>query len=469
MKNILKEIEETYPVANIRVDGEQVWPYLRVYYHFKYVDDKVTSDIGEKSIWHDESFLQRYGRIFSKFKNSCYGVENWFAKYDFIAFSDTTERKSIGGKYVNKLLDPMIDELGREKVLYVELPAPLLYPIKQVYTEKIVCRDFLDLLGFLLDRVTPKRYMIQNESILKTIQQKYHLEIDNIELVRYTNYQRRICRLLFQRIKPKAILLTGYYGGNQAAIKAAKDLGIKVIEVQHGVIGKEHAAYNVAVEIDKTSFPDYLLVFGSKDLEAFDNSRFIQPKNVYPVGSFYIEYVKSHKPDFSMAERLKNYGKSIGVTLSWTDERRSIEFVSQAASMDKTIFYILIPRRPQESHYDTMNLPENVAVVKDRNFYELMMYVDFHSTVSSTCALEAPSLGVQNILIDIDGLSKLYYGAVLNDSRVTRYVDTPAEFVNTINTFEKLDRDTVSKLNEHIIATDYRRNIRNFIKQYLQY
>jgi hypothetical protein len=83
--------------------------------------------------------------------------------------------------------------------------------------------------------------------------------------------------------------------------------------------------------------------------------------------------------------------------------------------------------------------------------------------VYSTCAIEAPSLGVQNILINIDGLSKRFYGNVLNDTRVTRFADTPEEFVSVANSFEKLDRDTIVKLNEDFIAVNYEKNIRELL------
>jgi len=203
-------------------------------------------------------------------------------------------------------------------------------------------------------------------------------------------------------------------------------------------------------------------------VKTFDNSRFIEPANVYPVGSFYIEYVrKNHKYERNLVRQLANYRRTIGLTLQWPTEKRSLDFICEAADLDKTIFYILIPRRPQEEYYSTLALPDNVMVIEDKNFYELMMYVDFHSTVYSTCALEAPSLGVQNILLNIGNLSKQHYGTVLNDTRVTRYADTPGELVEIINTFGKLDRDIISKLNEHIIATDYKRNLQSLVRRHL--
>jgi len=467
MANILKDVEAKYPVNKILVDGNQIWPYLRASYDFVYTKI-VCEKIGERSSNSKETFARRLKALLPKLGNSLYGFRNWFGKYEFIAFSDTTERKSIDGKYVNKLLDPIIDELGRDKVLYVELPAPRLYPIKQVYTERIVCRDFLDLSGLILDRFMPRRYVIQNEFTLKNIQKEYGFEIDDMKIVRFFNAQRRVFHLLFRRIKPKAILLSEYYGPGQAAVKAAKDLGIRVIEFQHGAIGKEHPEYNVYCEIDRSYFPDYLLVFGKKEMETFDNARFIEPKNVFPIGDFYIEYIKKNASQCALAKLSKNYSTSVGVTLQETVEKRAIEFVCQAAYLDSDILYLLIPRKPKGKRYDTLDLPPNVVVIKDLNFYELMICVDFHSTVYSTCALEAPSLGVQNILINIDGLSKQFYGPVLDDDRITRYVETPEELVKSISTFEKIDRDTACKLNEDIIAIDYRKNIQNFIAEHLQ-
>jgi len=474
MDNIIKEIEAKYPVDRVLVNGEQVWPYLRISYHLEYVT-RISEKEGEtlygEPLYPKPSFSQRLKEYLELVKNSFYGLKNWLGKYDYVALSNTQERRSIDGKYFNRLIDTMIDELGRDSVLYIERRAPSFYPIKKVHTKRIVGRDLIDLIMFLVafwEKLSLRRYTIQNGYILQAIQRDYNLEIDDALLIRTHIIQRRVYSLLFRMIKPKAILLSDYYSANMPAIKSAKNLGIRVVEFQHGLIGKENPFYNVSAEIDKTYFPDYLLVFGRKEIETFANRRFIEPENVSPVGSFYIEHMRSHRPECSLAKRLEPYKRSVGTTLSWSDEKRSIEFIRQAANLDNCIFYILIPRRPTLKYYDTLHLPDNVAIIRDLNFYEVITYVDFHSTVSSTCAIEAPSLGVQNILLNIDGVSKRFFGNILNDSRITRYIDTPEEFVNTINTFEKLSRDTISKLNEDIIATDYKKNIRDFINLHLK-
>lgn len=460
LKEVLKEIEEKYPVDTILVNGEQVWPYLRMTYQFQY-DNKAFSQKGGWPLSPSLSFLGKLKRLL----NIPYGMKNWLGKYDYIAISYTNERRLINGKYFNRLLDPVIDELGRGKVLCIDIPAPSLHPIGSVYTNKVVCYDLLEVLAMIIKMFTLRRYKIQSESILRDINKEHDLSVDYLKVIKRFYARRMVFSLLFRMTKPKVVLLSCYYGLLESAIEAAKDSGAKVIEFQHGVIGREHPAYNVYAELNKGCFPDYLAVFGKRELETFDNPRFIEPENVYPVGSFYIEYTrKNYKPESNLVKQLRNYKKSVAVTLDWIMEKHAIEFVCQAANLDKTIFYLLVPRRPQEKHYSTLNLPDNVTVIKDKNFYELMMYVDFHSTVYSTCALEAPSLGVQNILINIDDLSRQYYGTVLNDSRITHYADTPQEFVNVASSFEKLDRDTIVKLSEDLIAVDYERNIQELLR-----
>jgi len=113
-----------------------------------------------------------------------------------------------------------------------------------------------------------------------------------------------------------------------------------------------------------------------------------------------------------------------------------------------------------------LSLIENVWVFLDRDFYELMMYVDYHATVYSTCALEAPSLGVQNIMININNLSKEYFENILSDE-ITTYVNSPQELINTINNIKKLDKNTVYHNNENIIMPNYRNNLKTALSNIL--
>ena len=51
----------------------------------------------------------------------------------------------------------------------------------------------------------------------------------------------------------------------------------------------------------------------------------------------------------------------------------------------------------------------------------------------------------------------------LTNKEVTEIVDTPEEYLNMIRTMRKLDRDSIIKSNEAIIASGYSRNIKLFV------
>jgi len=474
MENILEDIETRYAVDQILVNGEQAWPYLRTYYLVRYLD-KIRATTDEEDYYVNLLSSRRPIRMLQvlmlMLRGIPYGFGNWFRRYEYIALTHNSYRRQIDGRYINRFLDPIIDELGPDKVLCIEdmFPFPS-YPVDRIYTRHIVFTSLLGLLSQLIVRlrkVLRRRYTIVNKRVLDMIEADYGLNVDAAARIEIHEATRKAFTCLFRLIRPKALLLT-CYTGREAEIKAAKSLGIKVIEVQHGFIGKENTVYNVYCDIDRSCFPDRLLVFGNQELTTFDNPRFIDPANVHPVGSFYIDYVKAtYKPDLHLSERFSGFKRVVGVTLGWTYEKRLISFICEAAKLDGSIFYILIPRRPQNPAYYTLELPPNAEVIGDRNFYELMAYSDFHTTVSSTCALEAPSLGVQNILVDLDGESKAYYGAVLKDSRVTRFVETTEQYVNIINSLPKLEREVVCKLNEDFFAANYQENIRNFVTNHL--
>ena len=133
----------------------------------------------------------------------------------------------------------------------------------------------------------------------------------------------------------------------------------------------------------------------------------------------------------------EKYTHAIAITLLYSVEKEMVNFIAKAAVMDPEIIYFLLPRQKKDDF--GIILPINVKVINSINFYQMMACVDFHSTVYSACAIEAPSLGVQNILINIGGTAKFYFENILTDDNVTKYVETPEEFVYVIQNMKKIN------------------------------
>lgn len=526
MGNILKDIEAKYPVEKLLVNRYQVWSYLRVRCNSTY-RAKEASQQGERGTRYHSLKRTRKQALIPKLMNKLgikhvpaplrrlvpvielsktlmkklkripmailkrilgplqtarklqvfYGFKNWFGKYDYIVLSISSERRELNGKLFHKLIDPVTDRLNSDKALFIENGSPSLCPIDKVHSKHIVPQGLLLLLARVMVGFIPGKCKFQHEVILESIMQDYDIQFDYVRWIRLFDARRKLFSLMFRIIKPRVVFVTDYISYSPA-VKAAKELGIKVMEFQHGTIGKEHPSYNIDIELDRSCFPDYLLVFGRRELETFADSHFIEVNNVLPIGSFYIEHVKNnHMLDNSLTKKLEHYNRTVGVTLQWTYEKRTIDFIIHAAELDPNIFYILIPRLPvakgadeakrAAAEYHKLKLPGNVTVITDKSFYELMLYVDFHATMYSTSALEAPSLGAQNIMINIDDMAQRYFGTFLRDGQTTRYVDTPEQFVHTVNTFQRLTRDAVCKFNHDIVAMDYERNIEKVINSHV--
>ena len=69
---------------------------------------------------------------------------------------------------------------------------------------------------------------------------------------------------MLNKIAPNKIITTVSYSYiNQIFTAVAKELFIPVIELQHGIIGKSHVAYNYKTSNEIITFPDYFFAWGS--------------------------------------------------------------------------------------------------------------------------------------------------------------------------------------------------------------
>ena len=443
MLNIFKEIEKKYPVESIKINDIQIWPYLRIYLGFKLIFDidRITFNF---------KILINFIRTFF------YGFFNLFRKYEYIVFSVSEQRKLINNKYVDRF-DYIAEMLNN--TLFFESSLSSHFKKKNIPTKHICSKNILYLFEVIISNIFIRNIKIENEHLIKEISEKYNIDVDYRTLSKRFIAQYKIMKFIIKKIKPKAVFMITPYT-NMGYVKALKDNGIKVIELQHGVINFSHPAYNIFKRFDSGLYPDYLLTYGKKEKNVFtDKNYYINKNNVIPIGHFYIDYITNkYKGDKKLKRIVKNYNKIIAVTSQDIFDDDLIPFLKKSADLDKTIIYIFIPRKRTKSYYSKYNFPENMIIADWLNCYEIIIQSDFHSTINSTCAIEAPSMGIQNILLNINNQSKDYYGTILDDRSITSYVNTPEEFVEIINSFKILEKDKVIKSNKDIIVPYFQEN-----------
>jgi len=387
--------------------------------------------------------------------DSFYGFKNWFRGYDYIVFSDSSQRKIIDNRYFDKNVDYLINELSKDKTLLIELPNSDHYSLNRIETKHIVSEN----IPFVLSRLL---------ALFVRTNWRFRTTIDNILLKEriYFDYYREvkifkasyiIYNILLKIYRPKVIIVSCAYC-KLGLVKVAKEHGIKVVEIQHGVINEQHFAYVSSITINEKFTPDVLLSFGKNEAQL--KNRLIQ--NVYPVGSFYLEYLNEEfRSNSDLMQLIQRYKIVIGVSLQhakW-EEEAIFDFLVKVAEKNRNFLFLALPKK---GYVINFTLPENIIIFDKLDCYQTIMHCDIHSTLYSTCALEAPSLGIPNILINSNNKAKEYYQNILSPLH-TSIVEDEESFINSIKDLRALTKESIIEGNENVFVSNYKENIKAFV------
>jgi len=432
------------------LENDEIWPFMRLKFYYTLLENISKTKHSSRNI------NTKLGYIFGLF----YGFTNLFKKFEYYFFSDTSQRKILNGKYFDKLTDPIIDQLGKDKCLQFELPSPNFYKVKQVATKHVISQTGVEILSFLIAKIYIK-FNKNKIDLYEKINIDFHLNIDYKFHLFFFKVRYKLFTLFFKLKRPKAIFIVCYYD-KAYIVKAAKDLNIKVIELQHGVIGKVHPAYYSYIDIDKSFVADYLLSFGEYEKKMQKYNGVYNSQQVFPIGHFYIEYlVKNFKPSLNLLEKCSKFKIIIGVTLQDSMIDRLLDIVELIAIRNPSVLFIIIPREDMLK-YRNENI-SNILLDNSLDCYQKVLHCDFHMTVYSSCAIEAPSLGIKNILFNIDNFSVNYFAEILNQEN-TEIINTVEELENYLNKYREYDKNYIINSNANLIKVKYIENIKTFIK-----
>jgi hypothetical protein len=445
-------LEARYDLKKIKMGRLALWPYLRIYFSYKLVYENIV--VGAKV--NSQNIRSIVATLFV-------GIGNIFRKYDYLFFSVGEQRRSINGLYYDRF-DYVVGDLGK-RALFFELLFPVHH--KVVPTTFRTSRSILFLIEYILIKVLIFK-KISGRNILDNINRDYNLNIDYTYLSGKFYAQYLIGKTLGWIYKPKAVFLITSYT-NLGYLVAFKHAGIKVVEMQHGVINAQHAGYNPTIDFGDSYRPDSLLTYGSRELEVFTGSNsYIASDHVYPVGHFYFDYlIKEYKGDERLMLLTNGYRKIIAVSAEYDFEPEIIPFINNTARELPTYIFLYMPRNKKASDYTDFQLTKNFIVVDWLNAYQVMRQSDFHTCVRSTTALEAVALGTQNILIDIRGYATSYFKTSLTDSKITRFVESEAEYLTELTTFNRLPRAEIINSDNNLITPNFVHNLHEVLQKIL--
>ena len=242
-------------------------------------------------------------------------------------------------------------------------------------------------------------------------------------------------RRLLTKWRTKCVVLSVHYSVlNMCLASAAHDLGLPVVELQHGEVNSSHPAYNVPVKKNEY-LPDYFLSWGSfwrKFLSNFPQKAVIDAG--YPYFDYHIQtYPRKKISDENIHVWFLSQG-TIGVELS----RLAIE-LSELLPRDRiTLHYKL---HPSESKSWTLNYPWlkdsyiDVVSNEESNIYKCLQAADIAIGVNSTAIIEAFAWGVRPLVLSfISGGETL---SAFADAGYVEFIHSKEELVNMLKTCKK--------------------------------
>jgi hypothetical protein len=447
---LIKHIESNFNVKSIKYNSLNLWLELRNRIF-------VLITLGQESTLKVNSNTYK-SIVLSAF----YGFFNWFKSYDAWIFSSKINRLLIDDKYHDRLFEYIGNSF--EKSLFIEVTTDKHYKRNKVASKYIVSKSILILIEKCLGLFISVKQIDLIE--IDKIKEEYQINFNPNYTIKKMITQYRVMKFLLRFKSPKVVFLAPTYT-SFGYVKAFKEKGIKVIEVQHGVIVKEHFGYNFHEKFDEHYFPDYLLSFGEQEIEVFKNNYGISSHHIVPVGNYYLDYLNTNlKVDVNLEKTLKCFKKSFVVSLQEIDKTEAlIPNIILCAKENTDCIFILKPRKLSVSFYKKeYEKLDNVLFIDDLNIYQLISQTDFHITVYSTCAIEAPALGKHNILFNLNNLSKSIFGSTLTNKMSTTYVENLKELNFVVRNTKVPLKSDILMAHKSVIMSNYKVNIDNFIQ-----
>lgn len=438
---ILREIEQTYPVMSITFKGQPIWPFVRIY---------LFQLLGETN--HLNAHKVESSKIKTVVKALfAYNPLTIFKRHKNWLFTATERRKLIGNKYIQRV-SGFMSEID-ENCLLIEKPSTHQPHIskKHIAEKHIISEAHLLLSAHIIERfLRYKKLTIDNENILLKILKDYSLSFDYNYFVRYLWSQKIATNLLLSfSHKPERVLIECPYN-ILGYVWSLHCHNIKVIELQHGVIGNSHYAY--ILPHNSIFSPDEIWVYGLRDVRFLNNHNPQYAVDVFDTGLYYLDYAYRAFDQDIFAQYRSKFKHIIVFAGQAAVEEAVHKFIDTAAVENPETLFIYVPRFADEI-FD-IELP-NVIFAPGVNIYQYLKWCDLHCTVSSTTCLEAAYYGKKTIFFNFNNLATKYYEDTLIEGQGVRYISSPHQVRHAIESLitstENINSDGFSKFSlDHV-------------------
>lgn len=354
---------------------------------------------------------------------------------DFLFFSNLrgTEQILIDDNIYNRITDPIFEvakTLGTAKKVEV---IKSIGEIKQerVHEPELVLPPLLRKIGYTAIAEVPQNFVAHVNQHLPEVQFSNKSYNDSIE---WFFHQRDFYKALLKKHDPKIIFFVGF-DYHYALVCAAKELGIKSVDLQHGVQAGWSPVYNHWHAIPYQGYemlPDWFWVWGDYDARKISNN--FPCESIKPlIGGFpwldrQSDIVAETPPKIlSILSGQKNIG-----LLTLQDQVQFPSLFEQIIDNTKGQIQWVIKRHPKHQQIDLSRLKGKALFGKqfdNLSFLTLIKIASIHLSECSTSVIEADYFGVPSIVTGSQG--ELNYRDFIDQGTVY-HIESADEFLERL-------------------------------------
>ncbi len=432
----LDRLETETGILNLQVDGWPAWQILRFTVASKMQKlnwqkppasrgDLITALLRGLNFWNIQ---QRDYIVHSLYS----GARNKTEKgYSDIWFEDLLENVPGGGKLIRYNAPGYSDRQSKLRTPYDYDTTLLIY--------------FATFLAKVLPVKDPDNHakkiaeLAYSKLSLPFITEKFVLR-----RVSVTYWQNRLYKVLLKAMRPKAVFVIDTT--EFSLLSAAQELGIKFIELQHGIFTRFHPR-SLRPELassNKILFPSALGLYGDFWKKELQETAIGKKNLIQVIGNPLLEKYRR------LREERRSQSRSIVITTQPFDLATMRDFFQEflkASDENIKVIFKLHPASGSSAgllHELKDSRVEILTGLQEPNTYELIANADFHLSVASACHYDALAIGTPTIILALEGHELMLN---LHEKGAASLVKTPAELLKILKegTQQTLNADDFCK------------------------
>ena len=385
MKQLVSKIitfEKKYNLFDFQFKNYSVWSYCRMYFYYSIATDLGVLDSSISGFKKDFKYILKILNIFN--------LKKLFERKDIFVLEHPRSNKDGIDIYTEDIVNYLSKEkcsffsfsnngivTKKNNVILLDIVKILSKIYSKVFFRVVTINDAFNSFLFEFQKIDYSKYKIQYK--------RYHLELK-------FQYYFYYLLLKFKRAK-KVILVVSYY--NMPLVFAAKNLGIEVIEMQHGVVSQYHLGYHYPYY--KTDFfPDKFYIFSD-----FWRDSAQYPKcDIKTVGNSFL-YTKKEKKE-------KEKNTILIVSQTTIAYKLKTLLLSNLKELDDfKIYFKLHPNEfnNYEKNYKELLSYKNIRIITNQyTIHKLQNFCEYQIGIYSTAVYEGIERKCKTLLLNDTGI-----------------------------------------------------------------